>query len=63
MKKQSTYNLSMEREPTDEELEEIMKEAAKVAAERARKADEAFWAEVNKAMEEAIKAMEEEHNS
>ena len=59
----STYNLSMEREPTDEELEEIMKEAAKVAAERARKADEAFWAEVNKAMDEVIKAMEEEHNS
>ena len=57
----STYNLSMEREPTDEELEEIMREAAKVAAERARKADEAFWAQVNKAMDDAIKAMEGEN--
>jgi hypothetical protein len=46
-----TYNFRQDAEPTDDQLEQLMREVGEDVRARAAKADEAFWENVRKERE------------
>ena len=50
-----SYRFDAQREPSDEQLRQLMENAAKKARETNRKADENFFAELRRASDEAKK--------
>ena len=43
-----TYNFRQDAEPTDEQLEQLMREVGEEVRDRAKKADEELWKNVRK---------------
>ena len=50
-----SYRFDAQREPSDEQLRQLMENAAKKVRETNRKADEKFFAELRRASDEAKK--------
>lgn len=50
-----SYRFDVQREPSDEQLRQLMENAAKKVRETNRKADEIFFAELRRASDEAKK--------
>lgn len=53
--KKTGYNLSLQREPTDNELKLIMQEASEAVAAKAMAAEDAFFKEISRRMNDAQK--------
>jgi hypothetical protein len=57
-----TYNFRQDAEPTDEQLEQLMREVGEDVRARAKKADEELWKNVRKEVELAAEWMKARKN-
>jgi hypothetical protein len=57
-----TYNFRQDAEPTDEQLEQLMREVGEDVRNRAAKADEMFWENFRKEMQQAKERMKIRQN-
>ena len=57
-----TYNFRQDAEPTDEQLEQLMREVGEDVRARAKKADEELWKNVRKEIQLAAEWMKAQKN-